>query len=423
MDGLRRDSRELFLRRVKSKSQTCHVLEISGSGDNTVFSERRVSLGDIQAYLKTDPGQPTLRLVRFMVDLWTGDLPVLSKEFAWLPNTGKELGIEPYLIGHLARNIMGFQTMERDIRGAKVLNAYINCLDLRFVASYTPATRSTTCFLFTLDNAEGQKHFAYLSEYVRQNKRLFQDRCFLALVSMALAMNASFIRIRPHVVGTSGRFDEEVLQVWDADRTDLRYAQAFLSVATDSANYIQTWLQADTAQGQSVPQDILDDSMVIKEAFNILELGIIWAGKHIEWRLKQNDDYMARVSRKLMRRDTIASIELTKAAKIDSSSMKVIAVMTMIFLPGTFFATLFAVPSLHWDNEDIVGGNFWMYWAFTIPFTVFIVILWLAITQRQQMRSAVRAGMKQWSSRSALLKEWWRPKEPARAAEKGYRNV
>lgn len=104
-----------------------------------------------------------------------------------------------------------------------------------------------------------------------------------------------------------------------------------------------------------------------------------------------------------MRQDTIASMELTRGAKADSSSMKVIAVMTMIFLPGTFFAALFAIPSLKWDNQDVVGEKFWIYWAFTIPFTLLIFFLWLVITQRSQMRSLVDAGKEQWSAQSRLV--------------------
>jgi hypothetical protein len=60
----------------------------------------------------------------------------------------------------------------------------------------------------------------------------------------------------------------------------------------------------------------------------------------------------------------------------DSSAMKTIAIMTMIFLPGTFFATLFAVPSLKWDKPDVIQENFWVYWAFTLPVTAVVILVW-----------------------------------------------
>ncbi|KAI1381759.1 hypothetical protein F4677DRAFT_399597, partial [Hypoxylon crocopeplum] len=113
-----------------------------------------------------------------------------------------------------------------------------------------------------------------------------------------------------------------------------------------------------------------------------------------------------------MRQDTLAGIELTrggieltKAAKIDSSSMKVIAVMTMVFLPGTFFATLFSIPSLNWNQANVVGENFWMYWAFTIPFTMLVIVLWLVITQRRQMKSVFHTGKKRWFNKKSISDE------------------
>jgi hypothetical protein len=63
--------------------------------------------------------------------------------------------------------------------------------------------------------------------------------------------------------------------------------------------------------------------------------------------------------------------------------MKIIAVMTMVFLPATFFAALFAVPTLRWDEESIVSDRFWIYWAFTLPTTALVFIVWLVITQRK----------------------------------------
>jgi hypothetical protein len=40
--------------------------------------------------------------------------------------------------------------------------------------------------------------------------------------------------------------------------------------------------------------------------------------------------------------------------------MKTVAIMTMIFLPATFYAALFAVPSLQWDQPTIIGDRFWI---------------------------------------------------------------
>jgi hypothetical protein len=70
--------------------------------------------------------------------------------------------------------------------------------------------------------------------------------------------------------------------------------------------------------------------------------------------------------------------------KRDSSSMKVIAIMTMAFLPATFFATLFSVPSLKWDADapSVIQPSFWVYVACTLPTTVLVFLVWAVCTGR-----------------------------------------
>jgi len=66
--------------------------------------------------------------------------------------------------------------------------------------------------------------------------------------------------------------------------------------------------------------------------------------------------------------------------------MKTIAVLTMAFLPATFFAALFSVPSLGWTEPD----KFALYWACTIPVTIGTFVVWAGLTQRQTIRDMLR---------------------------------
>jgi len=68
--------------------------------------------------------------------------------------------------------------------------------------------------------------------------------------------------------------------------------------------------------------------------------------------------------------EAIANRQIAAAAEKDSAAMKVLAVMTVLFLPGTFFATLFSVPSRHWAEETVILSKFWIYLAFTLPCTL-----------------------------------------------------
>ncbi|KAK8094312.1 hypothetical protein PG997_000997 [Apiospora hydei] len=93
--------------------------------------------------------------------------------------------------------------------------------------------------------------------------------------------------------------------------------------------------------------------------------------------------------------------EIAEASKRDSASMKTVAVLTMAFLPATFFAALFAIPSLDWKagaaaattadgSGSVIQSNFWVYWAFTLPATVLIFVIWLILNNRKWLVGAYK---------------------------------
>ena len=49
--------------------------------------------------------------------------------------------------------------------------------------------------------------------------------------------------------------------------------------------------------------------------------------------------------------------------------MRVIATLTMVFLPGTFMSSIFGMAML--DN-----ARWWLYVALTIPLTLLIIVIW-----------------------------------------------
>ncbi|KAI1640330.1 hypothetical protein F4809DRAFT_637730 [Biscogniauxia mediterranea] len=102
----------------------------------------------------------------------------------------------------------------------------------------------------------------------------------------------------------------------------------------------------------------------------------------------------ARISAELAK----ASKDLAEAAKKDSSSMKTIAVMTMLFLPGTYFAALWAVPSLQWGQPGVIQDDFWVYWAFTLPCTIAVFAVWLWL---HRWRDLSRLQPLRWMTRMA----------------------
>lgn len=114
----------------------------------------------------------------------------------------------------------------------------------------------------------------------------------------------------------------------------------------------------------------------------------------------------------LARGDAHTTISIARATMHDSTSMKTIAVMTMGFLPATFWAALFSVPSLHWDEPTVISTRFWVYWAFTIPTTISVFLAWLLIMNRDALWARLK-GRRRMSS--AGVKPLEEVKSPPRA--------
>ncbi|KAJ5781036.1 hypothetical protein N7457_006196 [Penicillium paradoxum] len=72
------------------------------------------------------------------------------------------------------------------------------------------------------------------------------------------------------------------------------------------------------------------------------------------------------------------SVEITRAAQADSSAMKTIAFVTLIFLPPTFISSIFSMSFFQCGEENGWGMSdmFWMYWVFAIPITIATVMVW-----------------------------------------------
>lgn len=75
------------------------------------------------------------------------------------------------------------------------------------------------------------------------------------------------------------------------------------------------------------------------------------------------------------------SRQIAAASKRDSSAMKGIAILTMVFLPGSYISALFAVPVFNFSSDSRVPQlkrTFWLYWAVTAPLTIVVLIAYLS---------------------------------------------
>jgi hypothetical protein len=93
--------------------------------------------------------------------------------------------------------------------------------------------------------------------------------------------------------------------------------------------------------------------------------------------------------------------------------MRVIAFMTMTFLPGTFFAAIFAMPLLQWNEPHVVHPRFWVYWIFTVPSTLLVfAISWVITKYSSRMKQSDKSWHLNeetiWRLRRGVRRRWYR---------------
>ncbi|KAK3365598.1 hypothetical protein B0T24DRAFT_393263 [Lasiosphaeria ovina] len=159
---------------------------------------------------------------------------------------------------------------------------------------------------------------------------------------------------------------DRIISYLETDSLELRKRGA----GDQQTQYDDTW------------RDALEGIPILREELRSLLLIADGLDKRIQVQLSIIYNLIARA-------DSQASLKLAKRAKEDSSSMKTVAIMTMAFLPATFFAALFAMPTLQWDTSQVVQDNFWVYLAFTLPSTALVFVIWGVVTQRQAIKDLV----------------------------------
>jgi hypothetical protein len=78
--------------------------------------------------------------------------------------------------------------------------------------------------------------------------------------------------------------------------------------------------------------------------------------------------------------DSHASVAIGRATQYDSYSMRLIALLTLTFLPATFVSALFSMSFFNYDPDSgwIVSESIWLYFAIAGPLTGISLMLWLA---------------------------------------------
>jgi Mg2+ and Co2+ transporter CorA len=88
------------------------------------------------------------------------------------------------------------------------------------------------------------------------------------------------------------------------------------------------------------------------------------------------------------------NVEIALATNQDSKVMRSIALVTMVFLPGTFFGTVFSMTFFNWsgDGKARISSYLWIYVVITVVFTLMTVGLWYFLVVYRKKRSTAESG-------------------------------
>jgi len=81
-------------------------------------------------------------------------------------------------------------------------------------------------------------------------------------------------------------------------------------------------------------------------------------------------------------------VQMGERARQDNKNLTLIAVVGLLFLPGTFVSSLFGMNFFSFDEENgqqrwQVSGKFWLYWAVTAPLTLCTILIWALANYRR----------------------------------------
>jgi hypothetical protein len=85
------------------------------------------------------------------------------------------------------------------------------------------------------------------------------------------------------------------------------------------------------------------------------------------------------------------SRRLAELGRKDSTDMRVISAVTLVFLPATFISTFFSASFFDFRPEESAGERhvsawLWVYWVVTVALTAAVLACWLVFSRRQHQK-------------------------------------
>ncbi|KAL8823311.1 MAG: hypothetical protein Q9191_005976 [Dirinaria sp. TL-2023a] len=153
-----------------------------------------------------------------------------------------------------------------------------------------------------------------------------------------------------------------LVQVKQKDLVDDDEEESWKARSESSASWVESRLASLKAENQALLLEIACNQKIAQS-----QLEIVY--NLVAQRDNKDNLKMAKIS-----------TEIASVTKDDSFAMRTIAVMSIVFLPGTFISSFFSMGMFDWQapsGDSVLSSRFWVYWAVTIPLTLAVLSIWL----------------------------------------------
>lgn len=191
----------------------------------------------------------------------------------------------------------------------------------------------------------------------------------------------------------SWRHEVEKMILHCDDLTRARFYTSKNSAESSESTPVNTALSVDVFSGGDSTDTLIDDIedlnisgrrirhrlLEIQDEYDekIRECGMIIDGMVLAAQLEWNNIGQSDTQTNL--EISGSNLEIAKATREDGQQMRSIALLTMIFLPATFVASLFSMSFFEWNPENgqkMLSPYIWMYVVITLVLTGLTLVLW-----------------------------------------------
>ncbi|KAL2856817.1 hypothetical protein BJX68DRAFT_192049 [Aspergillus pseudodeflectus] len=182
-----------------------------------------------------------------------------------------------------------------------------------------------------------------------------------------------------HTPGATGKPVERPQAEWLTTQLNTQLTRLLFTARGPKWNYeaatqlidIQKELLGSRAEAFGLSSEVLQMLEHNVSLAKSMEDHVLGLQKRLELQLNVLYSFVAQTDNRL-------SARLAAVAGRDSTSMKILAFITTIFLPGSYVATLFSMNMFNWEEaaSDTVSPRFWIYWVVAAPLTLLTLGGW-----------------------------------------------